>query len=120
MTSTNKTLEQRVEAAAKRYLELKDFIVKEEIEREGGNVIIAQDDSGFLVLAKVAASEDEFPPAIFDRDEFEDLASAWLTEHSDELDECLNVRGDSISIRVLSDTRALLRHTTNITAPTWA
>jgi len=101
----------RAGKAARRYLELKGIEVLEEFERDG-IPYIAADDDGTLVIARVSYSTDGIPEPWSDRGQFEEVASAFLRTF-DRID--LTLRGDSLDLMVLSQDRAMLRHTVNCT-----
>ena len=107
----NKTINQKVSGAARRYLELKGFEVLDEFEL-AGVPYIAADDCGEVVVARVSYSTERVPEPWSDRDAFE-MAAAHFLKGRDEAD--VPVRGDSIDLMVLGDSRAMLRHATNVT-----
>ena len=104
-----KTTNQRISDAARRYLELKDYEVLDQFEWQD-TPFIAAEDLGELVIARVSCSTERVPEPWSDRDMFEQVAAFYLKgcEDAD-----VSVRGDSIDMLVLGESRALLRHTTN-------
>ena len=110
-----KKTKKRATAAIARYLELKGCEILEEGWSHGG------DTADFIVLDgfEIAfvfgfASEnigEGIPDRAIDRKTFERLAAAYLAEHPDHVD-CA-VRADIVSLLVLSDNRAMIRHHVN-------
>ena len=104
-----KTTNQRISDAARRYLELKDYEVLDQFEWQD-TPFIAAEDLGELVIARVSCSTERVPEPWSDRDMFEQVAAFYLKSCEDA---DVSVRGDSIDLLVLGESRALLRHTTN-------
>lgn len=99
----------------KSYLERRGFEILEERWARGGDAIdfIANDgdDLVFIGCQLRQNSGEGFPEEVLDRDSLERLAAAYLAEHLDSGD-CA-VRFDAVSMLVLGDDRALLRHHQN-------
>lgn len=98
------------------YLERRGFEILEESWAHGGDVIdfIAneEDDLVFVSCQLRQNSGEGFPEEALDRGSLERLAAAYLAEHLDSGD-CA-VRFDVVSMLVLGDDRALLRHHRNV------
>ena len=99
----------------KSYLERRGFEILEENWAHGGDSIdfIAneEDDLVFIGCQLRQNSGEGFPEEVLDRDSLERLAASYLTEHLDSGD--CTVRFDLVSMLLLSDDRALLRHHRN-------
>lgn len=97
------------------YLERRGFEILEERWAHGGDAIdfIAneEDDLVFIGCQLRQNSGEGFPEEVLDRDSLERLAAAYLAEHLDSGD--CTVRFDIVSMLVLNDNRALLRHHRN-------
>lgn len=97
------------------YLERRGFEILEESWAHGSDAIdfIAneEDDLVFIVCQLRRNSGEGFPEEILDRGSLERLAAAYLAEHLDSTD--CTIRFDAVSMLVLSDDRALLRHHRN-------
>ena len=111
---------------AKRYLELKGLeIVGENWSRDGlaGAIDLIASDCGEIVFATVSPAElgDDlgFREEPLSREQFELLAATWLDEHVEELENSdYPIRFDRISMLILSESRAVLRHHVNaLTGP---
>jgi putative endonuclease len=99
----------------KSYLERRGFEILEENWAHGGDAIdfIAneEDDLVFIGCQLRQNSGEGFPEEALDRDSLERLAAAYLAEHLDSGD--CTVRFDVVSMLILGDDRALLRHHRN-------
>ncbi len=104
-----KITNKRLSKAAKRYLKARGYAVLDEFEC-CGEPYIAADDCGEVVIARVGCGFGRIPEPWCDRDAFEEVAAFYLRTH-DEID--VPVRADSIDMLILSEGRALLRHTVN-------
>lgn len=97
------------------YLERRGFEIIEERWAHGGDTIdfIAneEDDLVFISCQFRRNSGEGFPEEVLDRGSLERLAAAYLAEHLDSVD-CA-VRFDLVSMLILGDDRALLRHHRN-------
>ena len=97
------------------YLERRGFEILEESWAHGGDVIdFIADEEGDLVFigCRLRRNGGEgFPEEALDRGSLERLAEAYLAEHLDSTD--CTVRFDAVSMLVLGDSRALLRHHRN-------
>lgn len=100
---------ERISKAARRYLEARDLEVIDEFEHDGTPFVVAE-DAGEIAIARVSFGFDRVPDPWRDRDAFEEVAAMYLKGH-DAVD--VPVRGDSVDILVLAESRALLRHTIN-------
>ena len=99
----------------KSYLERRGFEILEENWVHGGDAIdfIAneEDDLVFIGCQLNQNSGEGFPEEVLDRGSLERLAAAYLAEHLDS-GNCA-VRFDLVSMLILNDSRALLRHHRN-------
>jgi putative endonuclease len=99
----------------KSYLKRRGFEILEERWAHGGDTIdfIANEEDALVFISCQLRrnSGEGFPEEVLDRDSLERLAAAYLTEHLDSGD-CA-VRFDAVSMLVLGDDRALLRHPRN-------
>jgi putative endonuclease len=108
------TIKDKANKAATTFLERKGYDILEEGWAHGTDAVdvIARDDEDMVfvdVLVKSAGLD--MPEEKPDRGKFERIAAAYLAELGDE--ENFAVRYDMVSILVLSDSRALLRHHIN-------
>lgn len=113
------TTNQRAMQGVRRYLELKGFEILEDGWCHGKDSIdfIARDDDDELVFVKCSIHGNEgegIPEQQVDRKAFERIAAAYLAES-----DCDNttVRFDTVSLLVIGDSRALLRHHINALSP---
>lgn len=112
----NEKMTNRANAATKRYLELRGFDILEEAWCHGNDTadfIAIDGESGDLVIVFADASRnvgEGFPDTEADRKAFERLAVAYLAE-TEYID--LAVRLDIVSLLVVGDSRALIRHCSN-------
>lgn len=115
-----KNFNERVQKAAKNYLSRRGFEIVEQNwespDSNGGFDIVAIDE-GALVFVTVKGRDGSkrgfaFDDASLSRDEFETLAMQFLAEHADEYVDCA-VRFDVVSITVISEDRAMIRHHVN-------
>ena len=112
----NEKLTSRAAKATKRYLELRGFEILEEGWGHGtdaADFIAIDGESGDLVIVFAEASRnvgESFPDTEADRKAFERLAAAYLaeTEYVD-----VAVRLDIVSLLVVGEDRAMIRHYTN-------
>lgn len=99
----------------KSYLKRRGFEILEERWAHGGDIIdfIAneEDDLVFVRCQLHQNSGEGFPEEALDRSSLERLAAAYLAEHLDSGD--CTVRFDVVSMLVLGNDRALLRHHRN-------
>ncbi len=97
------------------YLERRGFEILEENWAHDGDIIdfIAneEDDLVFISCQLRQNNGEGFPKEVPDRNSLERLAASCLTEHIDSGD--CTVRFDLVSILILNDERALLRHHRN-------
>lgn len=115
-----KDMKERAVKAAKRYLELRGFeILGESWAQDGlaGSIDLVARDCGEIVFATVTPGGFEdgigFREEALSHEQFELLAAAWLSEHIGDLGDDVPVRFDRISILVISENRAMLRHCEN-------
>lgn len=101
--------------AAGMFLERKGFEILEKGWAHGdASVDYVARDEGDLVFVTCLARENDgkgFPGEPIDREESERLAIAYLADHPESGD--CTVRFDVVSLVVVSDSRALLRHHCN-------
>lgn len=99
----------------KDYLERRGFEILEERWAHGGDTIdfIANEEDALVFISCQLRqnSGEGFSEEALDRGSLERLAAAYLTEHLDSGD-CA-VRFDAVSMLVLGEDRALLRHHRN-------
>ena len=112
----NEKMTSRAAKATKRYLELRGFEILEEGWSHGADTadfIAIDGESGDLVILFAEASRNAgegFPDTEADRKAFERLAAAYLAE-TEYID--VAVRLDIVSLLVVGDDRALIRHCSN-------
>ena len=99
--------------AVRKFLELRGCTVLEELEE--GHLDIVFEDDGELVFAICTVGHGQFEDPDFDklRTALEMEAIKWLSSAKNAMSDCL-FRFDSISIVVVSEDKALLRHHTNV------
>lgn len=107
-----KITNKRLRKAARQYLEARGYTVLDEFECYG-EPYVAAEDFGEVVIARVGQGFGGIPEPWHDRDGFEEVAAFFLRTYDEE---GMPVRGDSIDLLILSDGRALLRHTVNCSA----
>lgn len=99
----------------KSYLERRGFEIIEERWAHGDGIVdfIASEEGDlvFIGCQLHQNSGEGFPEEVLDRDSLERLAASYLAEHLDSGD--CTVRFDAVSMLVLNDNRALLRHHRN-------
>lgn len=99
----------------KSYLERKGFEILEENWAHGGDAIgFIANEEGDLVFIGCQLRQNSgegFPEEALDRDFLERLVAAYLAEHLDSGD-CA-IRFDVVSMLILGDDRAFLRHHRN-------
>lgn len=111
--------------AAKRFLELKGFeIIDESWARSdlAGGIDIVASDLGEVVFVNVTPGDVDrdagFREEPLSNEQFELLAVTWLGEHIERLESDFPVRLDRISVLMLSESRAVIRHHVNaVTGP---
>ena len=111
----NATTITRANAAINRYLELKGYEVLEANWMHGNDRIdfVVRDEYGTLAFVVTEARENTgegIPEIALDRKSFERIAVSYLT-HADVTD--CDVRLDAISLLVLGESRAIIRHQVN-------
>lgn len=113
-----KNLMERAFQAASRYLTLKGYEMLDDSWEDpvtGDQVGVVADDDGDIVFATVSARTgvDGFGKEAKDRGRLESLAAKWLASHQEDDLVDRRVRFDDISMLVVSENRALLRHHVN-------
>ncbi len=122
MALNAKTLHEKAVSAAVKNLEIKGYtILDRNYETKAGTIdIVALDHDDryaapilVFAVAKVTreGSFDDVEEILCDRVKCERMAGLWLTDHADFADSC--VRFDEISMVVINDGKALLRHHIN-------
>ncbi|ERL09853.1 YraN family protein [Olsenella profusa] len=105
----------RAKQDVRRYLELKGYEILEDGWCHGGDsvdfIATDEDDLVFISCQLRRNSGEGFPKEVIDRDSLERLAAAYLAEHLDSGD--CTVRFDAVSMLVLGNDRAFLRHQRN-------
>ena len=113
----NESITTKARKAMRRYLELRGFEVLEDgwaHGKDAADFIAIDGENGDLVFVAAEARANgngEFPGSEPDREAFERLAAAYLTD-ADVTDRA--VRLDVLSMLVLSDSRGLIRHHVNV------
>lgn len=100
--------------AARRYLQLLGY---EEIGEANGFLVCQVEDGLVFVNVCGRIKGDEFPESDTDslRWEFEKAFLEWMTEHPDEAD--FHVSCDEVSVNIIREDRALVRHYQNAIQP---
>lgn len=110
-----KKMKKRAMAAIGRFLELKGCEILEEGWSHGDDTVdfIIEDGCELAFVFGHASKNfgEGIPDRMADRKAFERLAAAYLAEHPDHVD-CA-VRADIVSLLVLSENRAMVRHYIN-------
>ena len=105
----------RTKQDVRRYPELKGYEILEDGWYHGGDsvdfIATDEDDLVFISCQLRRNSGEGFPKEVIDRDSLERLAAAYLAEHLDSGD--CTVRFDAVSMLVLGNDRAFLRHHRN-------
>lgn len=108
-------IDTRAKKGIRVYLERRDFEILEEGWAHGDDVadFIARDEDDLVfVHCQITQNGGEgFPEEALDRDSLERLAAAWLAEHLDSED--IRIRFDVVSMLIVGESRALLRHHLN-------
>jgi putative endonuclease len=109
-------IETKAMKGIKTYLERKGFEIVEEGWAHGNDTVdfIARDEEDLVFVTCLVKQNDGegSPKEALDRDSLERLAAAYLAEHLNHED--CQVRFDAVSMLVLSDDRAFLRHHRNV------
>ncbi len=115
-----KDLSNRAIKAAEKFLERRGYEVIDRNWQNGASEIdlVARDEDGTVVIVDVAAREGAgkgFPHASEGaRERMEAAAAQWLASQDDESLVDVRVRFDSVSMVVISEDRAFLRHHINM------
>ena len=114
-----KETKKRARKAARRYLELQGYeIVDSNWSNDAiaGKVDLVANDGGTIVFVAISVGGLErdagFREEPLSREQAELLAATWLGEHPDAGTD-VPVRFDRISVLVVGEDRAMLRHTVN-------
>ena len=114
-------MKKRAKKAIGRILELKGCEILEEGWSHGKDKVdFIIDDDGCIAFVFGYVRDNlgkGIPEESIDRKKFERLAAAYLAEHPEHVD-CA-VRADAISLLVLSDNRAMVRHYVNALNADW-
>lgn len=111
--------EKAIKAAARFLIQRGYEVLETGWESEGGSaidVVAREDDAIVFVDVFARRGTDKGMPeggGEASRERREVAAATWLAEHDDEEHVNLPIRFDSISMMVISDSRALLRHHIN-------
>ena len=113
-----KELKNRAIEAASTYVTLRGFEVLDEKwgipEQEVKIDLVARDEDDIVFIdVKARADGDSLPDENIDRKRLESVAARWLATHPEE-SENVTVRFDAISMLVIGNDRALLRHHINV------
>lgn len=111
-------LKERGLMAAKKFLIAKDYeILDGNLESNIFDLVIRNNDIiAFVKVNTRESSETGFPEDWFSRCACEREAEKWLIRNMNDNDPTFRVRFDSISLLVLSEHRAFLRHHLNVNA----
>lgn len=111
-------LKERGLIAAKKFLIAKDYeILDDNLESSIFDLVIRNNDIiAFVKVSTRESSETGFPEDWFSRCACEREAEKWLIRNTNDNDPTFRVRFDSISLLVLSEHRAFLRHHLNVNA----
>lgn len=114
----NTELKERGLVATKKFLINKDYeILDEHPESEIFDLVIRNKNVVAFVKVNIReATETGFPEDWFSRSACEREAEKWLINNTNDNDPTFRVRFDSISLLVLSEHRAFLRHHLNVDA----
>jgi len=112
-----KELENRAIKAASMFVARRGYEVLDEEwgipEQEVKIDLVARDmDDIVFIDVKARAHGDSLPNEDIDRRRLESVAAKWLAAHPEEVD--VTVRFDAISLLVVGENRALLRHHINV------
>lgn len=104
--------------AAKKFLIAKDYeILDDNLESNIFDLVIRNNDIiAFVKVSTRESSETGFSEDWFSRRACEREAEKWLIRNMNDNDPTFRVRFDSISLLVLSEHRAFLRHHLNVNA----
>ena len=102
-------LSEKGRKAVRKFLELRGCTVLDELEEGCLNIVF--EDNGELVFAICTVGHGQFEDPDFDklRPAFEMEAIKWLSSAKNAMSDC-RFRFDSISIVVVSEDKALIRH----------
>lgn len=109
---SNINIETKAIAAASRYLEYRDYEVITTEQPYPLQIVAREDDS--IVFVSVNITFDSFDCAEASRSDFELAAASYLKEHSNEFPDITEIRFDSITMLVLADSKAMVRHEVNV------
>lgn len=111
-------LKERGLVATKKFLVNKDYeILDENLESNIFDLVIRNTDTiAFVKVTTRESTETGFPEDWFSRCACEREAEKWLIRNMNDNDPTFRVRFDSISLLVLSEHRAFLRHHLNVNA----
>ncbi|WP_124061367.1 YraN family protein [Gordonibacter sp. Marseille-P4307] len=105
-------IDTRAKKGIRVYLERRGFEILEEGWAHGGDFIARDEDELVFVHCQVTQNGGEgFPEEDADRTALERLAAAYLAEHLDSED--IRIRFDVVSMLIVGESRALLRHHLN-------
>lgn len=114
-------LKEKALKAAERYMELRGMsIIDRRYTRDGlaGGLDIVAEDSGTLVFATVSVASLSdgagFREDPLSREQAELLSANWLAEHVETQESNVPVRFDRLSLLVVSEDRAMIRHYSNV------
>ena len=102
--------EKFVTARGYEILESEDGTREEELRY---NLVAKDEDTVVFITVKARANGDSLPEEACDRKALEADATRWLKEHASELDNDVRIRFDAISMLVIGEDRALVRHHIN-------
>ena len=77
------------------------------------DLVARDEDAVVFITVKARMGGDSLPEEATDRKALEAGAAAWLKAHAAELDADVHIRFDAISMLVIGEDRALVRHHIN-------
>ena len=113
-----KELENRAIKAASMFVTRRGYEVLDEEwgipEQEIQIDLVARDEDDIVFIdVKARAYGDSLPDEDIDRKRLESVAARWLASHPEQAED-VTVRFDAISLLVIGEDRALLRHHINV------
>ena len=113
-----KELENRAIKAASMFVARRGYEVLDEEwgtpEQEIKIDLVARDENDIVFIdVKARAHGDSLPDEDIDRKRLESVAARWLASHPDQAED-VTIRFDAISLLVIGEDRALLRHHINV------
>ncbi len=112
-----KEIKAKIHAVAKHLLKAKGFEILEENWSHASDHVdfIARDGDDLVFINMLITRKKEpfgDPRASFDRDAFERIVIAYLTDYDDSSD--FTIRADALNFLILDDERTIIRHDSSI------